>query len=85
ILLSLTKSIKQSFGDGFGLFIAYIGFMNSGFITSNEGLLSLNSLNVHTLLFILCLIILIILFIKKNPAPIIIVITLGYILCLPLE
>ncbi|APA82382.1 NCS2 family permease [Francisella tularensis] len=85
IMLSLPKSIRQSLGAGIGLFIAYIGFMNSGFITSNEGLLTLNSLNVHTLLFIVCLIILIILFIKKIPAPIIIVITLGYILCLPLE
>lgn len=65
IMLSLPKSIKQSLGAGIGLFIAYIGFMNSGFITSNEGLLTLNSLNVHTLLFIVCLIILIILFIKK--------------------
>ncbi|MDE4994787.1 NCS2 family permease, partial [Francisella tularensis subsp. holarctica] len=62
IMLSLPKSIKQSLGAGIGLFIDYIGFMNSGFITSNEGLLTLNSLYVHTLLFIVCLIILIILF-----------------------
>ncbi|APC92162.1 MULTISPECIES: NCS2 family permease [Francisella] len=85
IMLSLPKSIKQSLGAGIGLFIAYIGFMNSGFITSNQGLLTLNSLNVHTLLFIACLIILIILFIKRIPAPIIIVIIFGYILSLPLE
>ncbi|MDE4969843.1 NCS2 family permease, partial [Francisella tularensis subsp. holarctica] len=76
IMLSLPKSINQSLGAGIWLFIAYIGFMNSGFITSNEGLLTLNILNVHTLLFIVCLNILIILFIKKIPAPIIIVITL---------
>lgn len=85
IMLSLPKSIKQSLGAGIGLFIAYIGFVNSGFVTSNEGLLALNSLNIHTILFLACLILLIILFIKKFPAPIIVVIILGYLLSLPLE
>ncbi|WP_150463600.1 NCS2 family permease [Francisella sp. XLW-1] len=85
IMLSLPKSIKQSLGAGIGLFIAYIGFINSGFITSNEGLLTLNSINPHTILFMACLILLVILFIKKIPAPIIIVIIIGYILSMPLE
>ncbi|QWU99622.1 NCS2 family permease [Francisella salimarina] len=85
IMLSLPKSIKQSLGAGIGLFIAYIGFINSGFITSNEGLLTLNSINPHTILFMACLILLVILFIKKIPAPIIIVIIIGYIFSIPLE
>lgn len=65
IMLSLPKSIKQSLGAGIRLFIAYIGFINSDFITSNEGLLTLNSINPHTVLFMVCLILLVILFIKK--------------------
>ncbi|GAB4222260.1 MAG: NCS2 family permease [Francisella sp.] len=82
IMLSLPKSIKQSLGAGIGIFIAYIGFINSDFITSNEGgLLTLQSLNAHTFVFIVCLIMLLILFIKKIPAPIIIVLCLGYVLC----
>lgn len=85
IMLSLPKSIKQSLGAGIGLFIAYVGFVNSGFITSNEGLLTLNSISAHTVLFSVCLILLIILFIKKIPAPIIIIIVIGYLLSLPLE
>ncbi|AJC48253.1 NCS2 family permease [Allofrancisella guangzhouensis] len=85
IMLSLPKSIKQSLGAGIGLFIAYIGLINSGFIANNSGMLALADLNTHTGLFIICLVTLLILFIKKIPAPIIIVIIVGYILALPLE
>ncbi|QIV95498.1 NCS2 family permease [Allofrancisella inopinata] len=85
IMLSLPKSIKQSLGAGIGLFIAYIGLINSGFITSNSGMLALADLSVRSELFLVCLVTLIVLFIKKIPAPIVIVIVFGYILALPLE
>ncbi|ASG68690.1 permease [Francisella halioticida] len=85
IMLSLPKSIKQSLGAGIGLFIAYIGLVNSHFITSHEGLLTLNTINPHIVLFLICLVLLIILFIKKIPASIIIVILIGYIISFPLS
>ncbi|API86187.1 NCS2 family permease [Francisella uliginis] len=85
IMLSLPKSIKQSLGAGIGLFIAYIGFVNGHFITSHEGLLTLNTINPHTILFLVCLILLIILFIKKVPASIIVVIIIGYIISFPIS
>lgn len=85
IMLSLPKSIKQSLGAGIGLFIAYIGLINSGFLTSNSGMLTLNKINIHTTLFLICLCILLILHIKKVPAAIIIVIIAGCLLALPLE
>lgn len=85
IMLSLPNSIKKSLGAGIGLFIAYIGLINSGFITSNDGLLTLASLDLHTGIFLICLMILLILFIKKVPAPIIIMIIVGYFLALSLD
>ena len=84
IMLSLPDSIKKSLGAGIGLFIAYIGLINSGFITSNDGLLTLASLDLRTGIFLLCLMILLILFIKKILAPIIIMIIVGYFLALSL-
>lgn len=82
IMLSLPNSIKKSLGAGIGLFITYIGLINSGFITSDDGLLTLASLNLHTGIFLICLMTLLVLFIKKVPAPIIIMIIVGYFLAL---
>jgi AGZA family xanthine/uracil permease-like MFS transporter len=48
-------------------------------------MLSLAPLTVHTGLFLVCLIVLLILFIKKVPAPIVIMILIGYALVFPLQ
>ncbi|QLE79013.1 NCS2 family permease [Francisella sp. Scap27] len=85
IMLSLPKSIKQSLGAGIGLFIAYVGLINSGFLTSNGGMLTLSEISTHTILFLICLCTLLILHIRKVPAAIILVIILGCTIALPLE
>ena len=85
IMLSLPKSIKQSLGAGIGLFIAYIGFINGGLITTNSQMLSLSQLNAHNTLFLICLVCLIILFIKRFPASVIVVIIIGYIIAFPFD
>lgn len=85
IMLSLPKSIKQSLGAGIGLFIAYVGLINSGFLTSNGGMLTLSEISTHTVLFLICLCTLLILHIRKVPAAIILVIILGCTIALPLE
>ena len=84
-MLSLPKSIKQSLGAGIGLFIAYIGFINGGLITTNSQMLSLSQLNAHNTLFLICLVCLIILFIKRFPASVIVVIIIGYIIAFPFD
>ena len=39
LMLSLPDSVKSALGAGVGLFIAYIGFVDSGFITTANNLL----------------------------------------------
>ncbi|APC96767.1 NCS2 family permease [Francisella frigiditurris] len=85
IMINLPKSIKSSLGAGIGLFIAYIGLLNSGIINTDNGILSFATLTTKHGLFLICLISLLILFIKKIPAPIILVIIIGYIICYPLQ
>ncbi|AIT10289.1 permease [Candidatus Francisella endociliophora] len=80
IMLSLPIAVKQSLGAGIGLFVAYVGLINGGLITTNSEMLCLASINVHNILFLICLITLLILFIKKTPAPVIIVIIAGCVL-----
>ncbi len=82
IMLSLPNCIKKSLGAGIGLFVAYIGFINSGFITTSEGMLTLANFDLHRGIFIICLMVLLVLFIKKTPASIIIMIVVGYVLSL---
>ena len=82
IMLSLPSCIKKSLGAGIGLFVAYIGFINSGFITTNDGLLTLATFDLHRGVFIVCLMVLLVLFIKKTPASIIIMTIVGYLLSL---
>ena len=74
IMLSLPNCIKRSLGAGIGLFVAYIGFINSGFIVTSDGLLTIANFNLHNGVFIICLMLLLVLFIKKVPASIIIMI-----------
>ena len=81
-MLSLPNCIKKSLGAGIGLFVAYIGFINSGFITTSEGMLTLANFDLHRGIFIICLMVLLVLFIKKTPASIIIMIVVGYVLSL---
>ncbi|MGQ4002651.1 NCS2 family permease [Francisellaceae bacterium CB300] len=82
IMLSLPNCIKRSLGAGIGLFVAYIGFINSGFIVTSDGLLTIANFNLHNGVFIICLMLLLVLFIKKVPASIIIMIIVGYALSL---
>jgi AGZA family xanthine/uracil permease-like MFS transporter len=78
LMLSLPNSVKSALGAGVGLFIAYIGFVDSGFITTTNNLFIIAPITLKTALFLFCLILLLILFIKKAPAPILIVIIIGY-------
>ena len=66
IMISMPKSVKMALGSGVGLFIAYIGFINSGMVNVNgAGLFTFSSLTYKTALFLICLVSLLILFIKK--------------------
>ncbi len=78
LMLSLPDSVKSALGAGVGLFIAYIGFVDSGFITTTNNLLIIAPITLKTALFLFCLITLLILYIKKIPAPILIVVVIGY-------
>lgn len=82
IMLSLPNCIKKSLGAGIGIFIAYIGVINSGFIVSDNGLLTLATLDLHISIFLVCLMFLLIFFIKKVPAPIILMIIIGYFIAI---
>lgn len=82
IMLSLPIAVKQSLGAGIGLFVAYIGLINGGLIATNGEILSVATISSHNALFLICLATLLILFIKKAPAPVIITIITGCLLAI---
>lgn len=78
ILASIPDGVKHGIGAGIGIFIALVGFYNSGFIhQAPSGLLEIAPLTIETCIFLVCLFVLIVLIAFKFKAAILIMIILG--------
>jgi AGZA family xanthine/uracil permease-like MFS transporter len=85
IIKAIPKSLQYAIGGGIGLFIAYIGFKNSGFIVfdgSNQFLTSFTDAN--TLLALIGLVIITVLMILKVKGAILIGIILTTLIGIPM-
>lgn len=83
IVISIPKSLQAAIGGGIGLFIAYIGLINAGFIQFGAvpGLVDFNSVTV--LVAVIGLVLTIVLLILKIPGAILIGIIAATIIGIP--
>lgn len=85
IIKAIPLSLQNAIGGGIGLFVAYIGFLNVGFINFDSGVPSLATLNSPTLwLFLIGLVITIVLTLLKVNGAMLISIIATTIIGLPL-
>jgi AGZA family xanthine/uracil permease-like MFS transporter len=85
ILEAIPHSVRMGLASGIGLFIALIGFENSGFIIANKAtLISKAPLNAITGTFLIGLAITIILVIKKVPGSLILGIIFTTLISIPI-
>lgn len=85
ILGAIPHSVRMGLASGIGLFIALIGFENSGFIIANKAtLISKAPLNAITGTFLIGLAVTIILVIKKVPGSLILGIIFTTLISIPI-
>lgn len=85
IVKAIPKQIRYGIAAGIGFFITLIGFVNAGFVVSNEAtVVGLGPLNVITLTFIIGLFLTSILIVRKFKAAIILGIAITTLLAIPI-
>lgn len=84
IIKAIPLSLQHAIGGGIGIFVAYIGFLNVGFINFGGGVPALSTLNQPAFwVFIIGLILLIVLLILKVKGAILIAIVATTIIGIP--
>ena len=85
IIKSIPASLQNAIGGGIGIFIAYIGFLNAGFINFAAGVPSIPALKTPQLwLFLIGLLLTIILLVKNVKGAILIGIVVATLLGIPM-
>ena len=84
ILAGIPDGVKHGIGAGIGIFIALVGFYNAGFIhQASSGLLEITALTPETFVFLICLLVLVILFALRVKAAILLMIIIGCLIAAP--
>ncbi len=84
IIKAIPQSLQNAIGGGIGVFIAYLGFLNVGFITFDSGVPAIATLNQPALwIFLIGLVLAIILTLKNVKGGILIAIIITTILGIP--
>lgn len=85
IIKAIPKSLQSAIGGGIGIFVAYIGFLNVGFVDFSAGVPAMATLNSPTLwLFVIGLVLIVILNILKVKGAILISIIATALIGIPL-
>ena len=85
IIQSIPRSLQNAIGGGIGVFIAYIGFLNVGFINFDAGVPSIATLNTPALwLFIIGLLLTLVLLVLKVKGAILISIIATAVIGIPM-
>lgn len=84
IIKAIPQSLQNAIGGGIGVFIAYLGFLNVGFITFDSGVPAIATLNQPVLwIFLIGLVLVVILTLKNVKGGILIAIIVTTILGIP--
>ena len=85
IIKSIPRSLQNAIGGGIGIFVAYIGFLNVGFVNFGSGVPAMATLNTNVLwLFIIGLVITIVLLVLNVNGAILIGIVASALLGIPM-
>ena len=85
IVKAIPRQLRYAIACGIGLFITMIGFMNAGFITSNEvTIVDMGGLNLSTITFLVGLGITAVLVVKRVPGALVLGIAVTTVLSIPL-
>ena len=83
IIKSIPRSLQNAIGGGIGIFVAYIGFLNVGFVNFGSGVPAMATLNTNVLwLFVIGLVLTIVLLVCNVKGAILIGIVGSYIVAL---
>ena len=84
IIKAIPKSLQNAIGGGIGVFIAYLGFLNVGFINFDSGVPAISTLNQPVLLvFLIGLVLAVILTLKNVKGGILIAIVVTALIGIP--
>lgn len=84
IIKAIPQSLQNAIGGGIGVFIAYLGFLNVGFITFDSGVPAIATLNQPVLwIFLIGLVLVVILTLKNVKGGILIAIIVTTFLGIP--
>lgn len=84
IIKAIPKSLQNAIGGGIGVFIAYLGFLNVGFINFDSGVPAISTLNQPVLLvFLIGLVLAVILTLKNVKGGILIAIIVTALIGIP--
>ena len=85
IIKSIPRSLQNAIGGGIGIFVAYIGFLNVGFVNFGSGVPAMATLNTNVLwLFLIGLVITIVLLVLNVKGAILIGIVASALLGIPM-
>ena len=86
IIKSIPRSLQNAIGGGIGIFVAYIGFLNVGFVNFGSGVPAMATLNTNVLwLFIIGLVLTIVLLVCNVKGAILIGIVATAIIGIPMQ
>lgn len=84
IIKAIPKSLQNAIGGGIGVFIAYLGFLNVGFINFDSGVPAISTLNQPVLwVFLIGLLLAVVLTLKNVKGGILIAIVITTLLGIP--
>ena len=84
IIKAIPKSLQNAIGGGIGVFIAYLGFLNVGFINFDSGVPAISTLNQPVLwVFLIGLLLAVVLTLKNVKGGILIAIVVTTLLGIP--
>ena len=85
IIKSIPRSLQNAIGGGIGIFVAYIGFLNVGFVNFGSGVPAMATLNTNVLwLFIIGLVLAIVLTVLKVRGGMLIAIAVTAVVGIPM-
>ncbi len=86
IIKSIPRSLQNAIGGGIGIFVAYIGFLNVGFVNFGSGVPAMATLNTNVLwLFVIGLVLTIVLLVCNVKGAILIGIVATAIIGIPMQ
>ena len=86
IIKSIPRSLQNAIGGGIGIFVAYIGFLNVGFVNFGSGVPAMATLNTNVLwLFVIGLVLTIVLLVCNVKDAILIGIVATAIIGIPMQ